>query len=172
MAYYDVVKPRADGWGWETKANVPPSIRQTISSINQLKRNIVDAVEGLTDEQIWVRPGVDVSAIGNLLLHLRGTEHHWIGHKIGRRPLERDIQKEFATRGGMSLDDLMANLKKVDSETEKILSDLTETKVSKYRSEDGLSIPFILHYVSQHLALHLGQIVVVREYLSPGYRLY
>jgi uncharacterized damage-inducible protein DinB len=172
MAYYNVVKPRADGWGWETKVDIPPSIRQIVSSIDQMKRNIEHAVEGLADEQVWVRPGVDVAAIGNLLLHLRGTEHHWIGHKIGCRALHRDIHKEFATRGGMSLDELMGNLQEANSETEEILSDLTEAKVSSYRSEDGLSIPFILHYVSQHLALHLGQIVVVREYLSPGYRLY
>ncbi len=172
MAYYYVTKPRENGWGWEPVENIPLSVRQVVSSIYQMKRNILHALEGLTDEQVWIRIGPDVSAIGNLLLHLRGTEHHWIGHKIGGRPLERKIAKEFATRGGILLDALVAKLRNVSSETEEVLTDLTETEVTEYRSEDGFSIPFMLHYVNQHFALHLGQIVVVREYLSPGYRLY
>jgi len=121
---------------------------------------------------VWTRIGPDVCAAGNLLLHLRGSEHQWIGHKIGTRPLERDRDAEFAARGGYDLSTLVEGIKTSAAETREVLASLDEAAVEEHRSEDGFSIPFILHYTNQHYSLHLGQLVMIREYLSPGFRLY
>jgi hypothetical protein len=172
MSYYQVVHSDSEGWGWHTSARVPASIRRIVSNLNQMKRNIQAAVDGLDEELLWKRIGPDVSSIGNLLMHLRGTEHQWLGHKVGGRPLKRDRDDEFARREGLTLGELIAALKRAWKDTEEILEDLTEEKIRSHRSEDGLSIPFMLHYSAQHLALHCGQIVTVREFLEPGFRLY
>ena len=145
---------------------------EVVSSLNQMRRNILHCVEGLSDEQAWLRIVPDVSAVGNLLMHLRGTEHQWIGHKIGKKALHRDREREFSARRGIGLSTLVEGLRTVAKETKEILGELDEAKVNEYRSEDGFSIPFILHYTNQHFAVHLGQLVVLREYLSPRFRLY
>ena len=172
MAYYKVAEPQKDGWGWESFTDVPHRLREVVSSLNQMRRNILHCVEGLSDKQVWIRIGPDVSAVGNLLKHLRGTEHEWTGHKIGGRTLHRDREREFSTRGGIGLSALVEELRTVAKETKEVLGELDEAMVKEYCSEDGFSIPFILHYTNQHFALHLGQLVLIREYLSPGFRLY
>jgi len=51
---------------------------------------IEQAVEGLSDEQIWWRPNADSNSIGNLLLHLSGNirqRHHPAGHLCRGRTL-------------------------------------------------------------------------------------
>ncbi|HUV06823.1 MAG TPA: DinB family protein [Spirochaetia bacterium] len=172
MAFYETVISQESGWGWEVPVNVPESIREVVASLYQMKRNILHSVAGLPEDQVWSRIGPDVSAIGNLLMHVRGSEHQWIGHKIGHRPLKRDRNQEFAQRGGISLKTLIEDLGRVDRDTREILGELSEETIKGFRSADGCSIPFILHYTNHHLAVHLGQIIAVREFLRPGYRLY
>ncbi len=172
MAFYETVEPRPTGWGWEDAESAPNSIREIVSAIYQMERNILHAVESLPDELVWTRVGPDMCAIGNLLMHVRGSVQQWVVHRIGRRPLERCRDQEFAQRGGMSLSTLRQDFSSVMAETRAILARLSEETVREFRAEDGCSIPFILHYTNHHLAVHLGQIIAVREFLSPGFRMY
>jgi uncharacterized damage-inducible protein DinB len=172
MAFFPSIQKIENGWGWPKPELCASMLEPIVSGLYQMKANVVLSVQDLTERDLWVRIGPDVSAIGNLLMHLRGSEHQWIGNKIGRLPLIRDRDKEFSTRGGKTLATLLKELEETSRQTREILSTLTEDHVLTYRNDQGFSVEFILHYTNHYIALHLGQIIAVREYLTPGYRLY
>jgi hypothetical protein len=93
-----------------------------------------------------------------------------VGVGGAQRRSSRRRDREFNCRTGEALGALLTRLRSIGDETSRILSSLTDHTVATYRSPQRYSIPFCLHYTAQHIALHLGQIIVIREYLSPGYR--
>jgi uncharacterized damage-inducible protein DinB len=171
IMYFNTVGEPVDGWSWTKPADVAQSIREQYSALLRAKRSVVAAVSDLPESLLWTRIGPDVSAVGNLLLHLRGSEHQWIADKIGARPLVRDRDAEFAARSGPSLPELLAALQAAGAESHEVIAGFDDDAARNYRSDQGFSISFILTYSAHHYALHLGQIVVVREFLEPGFRL-
>lgn len=172
MAFYPTVRVDDLGWGWDGNRSVPPEIGRISSSLFCMKKNYETALRDLSYDQLWRRAGEDTCAIGNILMHTSASEHEWIGYKIGGRTLRRNRPLEFSTRQGPPLPELQDYRRKIDRQSREVLEGLSSQDVRDYRSEQGLSIPFILHYVNHHLALHLGQIIMVREFLEPGFRLY
>jgi uncharacterized damage-inducible protein DinB len=172
MAFFPAIGAIRNGWGWPEEDVFADSIRKPVSSLYRMRLNVLLAVRDLNEEQLWYRLGPDVSAIGNLLMHLRGSEHQWIGNKIGGIPLQRDRDHEFAARRGKDLGELIRDIEDTERQTRSTLSALSTETILAFRSDQGYSIEFILHYMIQHFSLHLGQIIAVREYLAPGYRLY
>ena len=55
-------------------------------------------LDALDDEQVWWRPNEDVNAVGNLVLHLCGSNHFYLDHVFSGRELRRDRDAEFAAR--------------------------------------------------------------------------
>ena len=169
--YFNAVGTPVEGWSWSKPADAAQSIREQYSALLRAKRSVVAAVSDLPALLLWTRIGPDVSAVGNLLLHLRGSEHQWIANKVGVRPLVRDRDAEFAARSGLSLPELLSALHATGAESHEVIAGFDDDAARNYRSDQGFSISFILTYAAHHYALHLGQIVVVREFLEPGFRL-
>ncbi|NQU43418.1 DUF664 domain-containing protein [bacterium] len=160
------------GWRWPLPTTCPKAIRSVVSNLNQTRIYLSRAVQNLDYEGLWKRPSQDSHAIGNLLMHMRGTEHQWVGNKIGLLPLERDRDAEFNTCRGATLGDLLALLRKAEEETNGVLAALTGKDLEREDIEEQFSVDFILHYTAQHFAFHTGQIVLIRKILEPGFRLY
>ncbi|RQW11223.1 hypothetical protein EH198_12935 [Paenibacillus rhizophilus] len=58
------------------------------------------SVEGLPAEYVWKRTSPTTLSIGNILMHVCGSEHQWIGNKLGGIPLERDRDLEMSATHG------------------------------------------------------------------------
>src|SRR5688572_33448558 len=63
----------------------------------------IDAcLEMLDDAQIWWRPNEQANAVGNLMLHLAGSNRYYLEQVIAGRDIARNRDEEFTARGGSS----------------------------------------------------------------------
>jgi len=162
MAYSDTLSP-GRGWRWPKPDGCPERLVHVVSALDRARDYARRAVEGVDRASCWRRPGPGMPAIGNLLMHLRGTEHQWIGVEIGGLPLDRDRDAEFAVEDGATLPELLADLDRVEAQTREVLRGLDEV------DEHAL---FCVHYTENHVAYHAGQLCALRRLVEPGFRLY
>ena len=140
----------------------------------------------LNDELIWKRMKDSMNSIGNLCLHLAGNEYQNFVSAIGNRPFIRERTREFTMDGGLSKEELIILLRKTRSESEDVLSALSNDDLSReiiirydrgdwnrmHRSDapadetnDTRLIGRMLIQVSTHYGYHAGQIVVLAKML-------
>jgi uncharacterized damage-inducible protein DinB len=171
MAHSRSIVKTPSGWNWPPAPACPRELREIVSNLNQVREYLRRAVRDLGNDEVWRRTGEGTPSIGNLLMHLRGSEHQWIGNKLGGRVLDRDRDAEFATRAGPGLSTLLEQLDGARRETEAILARLADEDVAAGRY-GGHSAQFILHYTAQHFAYHVGQVVMIRKFFEPSFVLY
>lgn len=172
MTHYKSLINTGSGWKWPVNPALPLPLQPVVSNIGQTKVYIRQALAHVPEELLWRRISASVLSVGNHMLHLRGTEHQWIGNKLGGLPLRRDRDLEMSATGGIPFAKLLADLEETEAQTLDILTRLTEADLDRTYSEDNLSAEFILHYTAQHLAYHAGQLVMLRKILEPDFRLY
>jgi uncharacterized damage-inducible protein DinB len=128
------------------------------------------AVEKLDEEQIWWRPNDKSNSVGNLVLHLSGSLNHYLNRNIGGLDYNRDRDAEFAARGPMPKQQLMAifddMVAKADQTLAKVTSDSltgpsTDPERNTYLIEDLVGI-------LTHVSTHTGQILWITKMLREG----
>ncbi|MFW5845735.1 MAG: hypothetical protein ACOCXJ_05860, partial [Planctomycetota bacterium] len=121
------------------------------------------AVAGVSYDVLWHRPGPGLPAMGNLLMHLRGTEHEWIGVKVGGLPRRRQRAVEFSTDQEPGLQELLMALASVQAESDRVLAGLTTV-------DEHVTV--CIHYTENHYAFHAGQLCLLRRLAEPAFQLY
>src|SRR5258706_1194828 len=53
----------------------------------------------MTEADVWWRPDEKSNAVGNIMLHLIGSNRLYVGYGVGARAIERDRAAEFTARG-------------------------------------------------------------------------
>lgn len=114
----------------------------------------------LGDERIWHRPSANANSVGNLILHLCGNTTQWILAQFTDLEDGRRRDEEFATRGGVSVEDLCTKLEHVYRASCDVVDavppvELLATRSVQGYTESGLSA--ILH-VLEHSSGHAGQV--------------
>src|SRR5438445_3552796 len=56
----------------------------------------------MTEDDVWWRPDEKSNALGNIMLHLIGSNRLYVGYGVGARSIERDRAAEFTARGNPS----------------------------------------------------------------------
>jgi uncharacterized damage-inducible protein DinB len=171
MAHFRSIVKTPSAWNWPQAGACPRELREIVSNLDQVREYLRRDVRDLGSDVVWRRMGEGTPSIGNLLMHLRGSEHQWIGSKLGGMVLSRDRDFEFGTRKGPALPELLGQLEGARRETEAILARLTDEDVTTGRY-GGHSTRFMLHYTAQHFAHHVGQVVMIRRFFVPGFVLY
>jgi uncharacterized damage-inducible protein DinB len=171
MAHSRSIVKTSSGWNWPQAHACPRELREIVSNLDQTREYLRRAVRDLGSDAVWRRMGEGTPSIGNLLMHLRGSEHQWIGTKLGGLVLARDRDAEFGIREGRALPALLERLDGARRDTEAILARLTDEDIQNGRY-GGHSARFILHYTAQHFAYHVGQVVLIRKFFQPGFALY
>ena len=130
-------------------------------------RACLDAVD---EDDLWWRPNPQANAVGNLVLHLAGSNQFYLGHAIGGGPDVRDRESEFGARGQRSRDDVFAVYDAARVTVERVLGALTPARMVDTTLATGRSSSFarILMHVTHHNALHIGQIVWITKLRRPG----
>ncbi|NGM85642.1 DinB family protein [Paenibacillus sp. 7124] len=90
--------------------------------------------------------------------------------QTGGHPLDRDL--EMSATHGKDVAELLHAWSIVHTQSIDVLSRFTESDLDRLFTEDGLTIPFVLHYCAQHLAFHAGQLVLLRKWFEPSFQLY
>jgi uncharacterized damage-inducible protein DinB len=124
----------------------------------------------LTDDQIWWRPHEQANAVGNLVLHLAGSNRFHFEQVIAGRDVGRDREAEFSVRGGFSKAGVRAAWEESMAAVTEVLSGIDPTQLMQTTDRTGKTTTYtqILLHVSHHNALHAGQILWVTKLLQPG----
>ena len=127
-------------------------------------------LELLTDEQIWWRANPQSNSIGNLLLHLSGNVRQWIVCNLGGAPGARDRDSEFAQRGILPRDELIARLKQTLSEADATLAKFDPDKLLERHVIQGLDVTALdaIFHVVEHFSMHAGQVIYMTKLLTAS----
>ncbi|WP_054941603.1 DinB family protein [Paenibacillus ihuae] len=162
-------------------------IQYVMEDMNKQLDRIEKSLNLLNNELVWTRTKESMNSIGNLCLHLAGNEYQNFVSAIGNRPFIRERTREFTTDGGISKDGLISLLRDTRSQSEEVLSDLSNDDLSReviihYSQEDWNRmyreavqagetydtrvIGRLIVQVSAHYGYHAGQIVVLAKMLQ------
>ena len=138
--------------------------------LDEYPRQIRACLDVLGEDDVWWRPHDQANAVGNLVLHLAGSNQFYLGHAIGGGPDVRDRDAEFGARGGRSRADVLKVYDDARATIVRVLDTLTPARLVETTSATGRSSSFarILLHVTHHNALHIGQIVWVTKLRRPG----
>jgi uncharacterized damage-inducible protein DinB len=128
------------------------------------------AVESLSDEQIWWRPNETSNSVGNLVLHLAGSLNHFLNRNIGGIAYERHRAAEFAERGPVAREELLARFDDMVAKAAQTFDGLTTNRLADPSPEPTMHTLLVedLLNVALHLANHAGQIVWIAKSLKEG----
>src|SRR5262245_43363308 len=98
---------------------------------------------------------------GNLTLHLVGNLRHFIGAELGNTGYVRNRDAEFATRGGITRDELLKLIASARTAVPATLSTLDPAVLGRIHDAPGnrkIETGLWLMHLAVHLGYHLGQI--------------
>jgi hypothetical protein len=127
----------------------------------------------LNDEQVWRRPQPSLNSVGNLILHLCGNVRQWIVAGVGGAPDHRDRPGEFAERGPIPKDDLMARLEAMVVDAKCVLLGVDGRQLSDVRRIQGFEVTGVAAIFDSvpHFRGHTQEIVhMTRLLLGDAYR--
>jgi uncharacterized damage-inducible protein DinB len=138
--------------------------------LDDYPRQIRACLDAIGEEDLWWRPHDQANAIGNLVVHLAGSNQFYLGHAIGGRPNVRQRDAEFAARGDRTKADVFAVYDHSRATMQQVLDTLTPARLVETTTASGTPSSFarILMHVTHHNALHIGQIVWVTKLRRPG----
>lgn len=131
---------------------------------------IAACLEVLTDEDIWWRPNEQANAVGNLVLHLAGSNRYYLEQVIGGRDIGRNRDAEFAARGSHSKAQLKDLWEQARATVEQVLAGLEPSQMTQTTDRSGKVTTYaqILLHVTHHNAAHMGQIVWITKMRHAG----
>jgi uncharacterized damage-inducible protein DinB len=138
---------------------------------NDYPEQIRACLRSLTDDEIWWRPNEKANAVGNLVIHLCGSNRFYLVHAIGGRDFARDRDAEFAERTRVPGTELMRRLDEMVRDCDEVLAQLTPDRMletTDRTGKEGTTFAQILLHVSHHNAVHMGQIVYATKLLREG----
>lgn len=123
------------------------------------------------EEDVWIRCAPGVMSLGNMVLHVCGSLHDWLGRGVLGRQLIRDRQAEIDQASGAP-EELMGAFQEARS----LLRDVRESspdwaRVVRFRDKERAVGYLILQQV-EHVGYHLGQAALLRRLvanLKPNY---
>ena len=138
--------------------------------LNEYPRQIRTCLDALTEDEVWWRPNDQANAVGNLVLHLAGSNQYYLGHAIGGGADVRDRDAEFGARGGRSKAEVLRVYDDARATVQRVLDTLRPSRLVETTNATGRSSSFarILLHVTHHNALHIGQIIWVTKLRQPG----
>jgi hypothetical protein len=127
----------------------------------------------LSEDQLWWRPRESQNSVGNLLLHVTGNLRQRIVSVVGGQENARNRDQEFAERGPIAQDVLLARLERVVEECDSVLAGLSPGDLLGPRSYEGINKTFNLDVLSVilHTLLHMAghtQEIVFMTRLTQG----
>jgi hypothetical protein len=137
---------------------------------------IVEAVGLLTDEDVWWREVETANSIGNLLMHLSGNIQQHIVAALDDKPDERNRPLEFAARGGISKNVLLAELETTVADACSVLLKYEPARLLESRVIQANRVPVFedLSRTLAHFAYHTGQIIYIvkarKHHSFPWYK--
>ncbi len=140
-----------------------------LSFLKDLRDQVKNLLEGLSQEALDWQPipekgDLVTNSIGALTVHLAGSENFWMKEVIGRQPIQRDREAEFASKGDKK-EELIARLDGSARSAEEALSSLDLAKLEETRQfrDRTVTVQWAILHVIEHYALHIGHMELTRQ---------
>ena len=135
-----------------------------------LPTQIRACIEELSDEQLWWRGNDESNSVGNLVLHVSGSTRHYLSRSLGHIDYKRDRSAEFAERGPIPKQQLLAIFDETIAQAASVLDSFDTSRFTEQSEEPNYygTIFEQVFGVAIHLATHAGQIVYVTKILKEG----
>jgi hypothetical protein len=140
-------------------------LRKRVTSIYPLQ--VREAVQPLTEGQIWWRPNEASNSIGNLVLHLCGSLNHYLNRNIGGIAFQRDREAEFNERRTIPKEELLAAFDDMVANAERTFDGITVERLSDpspVPAMHDLLIEDLINFAT-HVSTHVGQILWIAKML-------
>jgi len=140
-------------------------LRKRVTSVYPAQ--VREAVQSLTDEQLWWRPNEASNSIGNLVLHLCGSLNLYLNRNIGGIAFERDRDAEFNERRPIPKAELEAAFDDMVARAERTFDGLTVARLSDPSPVPAMHTLLIedLMNFATHMSTHVGQILWIAKML-------
>lgn len=153
----------------------PPLLMPVAHSLVQSKRDLRAAAEGLTDSELWQRPG-GAASVGFHLLHAAGSADrlftYALGSALSAEQLAALAGERNAQDSGVSVGDL---LDRIDRTLDRVLDEMmrtSEDQLTAVRHVGRARLPStligLLFHIAEHTQRHTGQVVTTAKIVSVG----
>jgi uncharacterized damage-inducible protein DinB len=144
-------------------------VQAYLTKLGDLRNQAKALLEGLPPEALDWRPiqgegDLATNSLAVIAVHLAGSQIFWMKEIIGRMPIQRDREAEFATQG-VSVAELKARLDAAGKVTEEILSPLTESQLEEGRKfrDKPITVRAGSLQVLDHVSQHIGHMQLTRQ---------
>lgn len=136
-----------------------------VNALRDYLSKIREAVERLSDGEIWTRPNKASNSVGNMLLHLAGNVRQYVISGANGAPDARNRPQEFAVREGAGKAELIAGLEQTVNEACTILERFDPAGLLEERTIQNRKMMLLdaIFHATEHFAYHAGQIVFVSK---------
>lgn len=139
----------------------------TFHRLEELHNSMKQVIDALPTEALDWSPAPEVNSVAVLVAHVCGSEHFWIGEKVGGAPVQRDRAAEFAVRAL----DHAALVALLDAALEMAAHALTTLTLEALPQPAGVSsrgfaydVAWALQHALEHVALHTGHVELMRQW--------
>lgn len=163
----------------EPAEGLAPGIGFYLSGMDELRVQVREAVEGLSDEE-FNRPAADGAlSIGPLVMHIGEAEWWWVQCILGgREPTEEeraqpfwDVQFEPGVHTGeqYSVRSCLEQIDLVREQTRRTLANYTDADLDTIRTHTNderqleFTLRWMLHHLVDHEAQHKGQVMMLKR---------
>jgi uncharacterized damage-inducible protein DinB len=138
-----------------------------IEELEQLRDQVRQVAEPLTEQQLWQKPVEPGNSIGHLILHLTGNLNFFVGAQLGHTGYVRDREREFTEAERPPKEVLIANLNAAVATFRRVVGGLTPEQLAAPHPEArfGTVIKGLTHLLA-HFALHRGQMSYIVRLLK------
>jgi uncharacterized damage-inducible protein DinB len=138
--------------------------------VDDYPTQIGQCLDVMTEEDVWWRPDERSNALGNIMLHVIGSNRLYVGYGVGARSIERDRASEFTARGNPGLGAIVASWNDTVTMMTEVFDGLTAPLLMERTDRTGkmTTIASVLLHASHHTAAHMGQVVWITKMRHPG----
>jgi uncharacterized damage-inducible protein DinB len=138
--------------------------------VDDYPSQIGQCLDVITEEDLWWRPNEKSNALGNIMLHLIGSNRLYVGYGVGGRALERDRAAEFNARGNPGRAAVIGAWNETVHMLRQVFDELQPSQMMERTDRTGkmTTIASILLHASHHTAAHMGQVVWITKMRHPG----
>lgn len=144
-------------------------VQAYLTKLGDLRNQVKTLLEGLPPDALDWRPiqgegELATNSLAVMAVHLAGSQTYWMKEIIGRTPIQRDREAEFAAKG-VSLPDLKARLDAAGKIVEEVLSPLSERQMEEERKfrDKPITVRGGILQVIDHVAQHIGHMQLTRQ---------
>ncbi len=164
-----------EAWPRGPVEGVPPLLMPAAHALVQVREDLHAAVEGLTPDQLWARPG-GAASIGFHLRHLSGSLHRLCTYALGRTltPEELTAIKREGVPGTPppTAEEVLAVVDAAIEEGLGVLRGTDESAILDPRAVGRAGLPStvlgLLFHAAEHAQRHTGQVITTAKVVRAG----